>query len=366
MSKIATISQVILQRIRSQAYNGRIPGERALATEFGVDFKTVNRAVTLLVQQGTVQRRRGLGTFVTPLDQPRILTIGLCFFKTSDPGRDPIFARFFAAMNRAIKAHGMRLDVTALADVGPIELGLGELTDRFRRQVLATNSDGLIYLGNVDVALLEQLRAERPTIVVAHTPPDVHFDCVRRDVRAAVGDAVRRLHWLGHRRIALASYAQTAAGYDLFEKEAGYATTTAELGLWQQVLRVSDATAATLPQLIVESELRPTAIICTESTLALALVEYGPALGLSLPHDLAIITFDDGEIGRYTRPTLTGITAYGETLAEHAVNRLVERLTGRQREPINDILPCVVTERASHVATRTSVPDGHTPGVSHP
>lgn len=356
MSKIATISEVLLQRIRSQAYGEKIPGERALATEFGVDFKTINRAVSLLVEQGAVQRRRGLGTFVTPLDHPRTLNIGLCFYKTSDPGRDPIFARFFSGMNRAIKAHGMRLDVTALADVGPIELGLTEMTERFRRQVLAANSDGLIYLGNVDVALLAQLRAERPTIVVAHLPPGLGFDCVRRDVHRAVGDAVRRLHRLGHRRIALASFLQPLTDYDLLDKEAGYAAATAELGLWQQVLRVSDATAATLPQLIAAAEVRPTAIVCSESTLAMALIEHGPALGLSLPRDLAIITFDDGEIGRYTQPTLTGITAYGETLAEQAVKRLVERLTGRHREPIDDTLPCVVTERTSHLST---------PGVGH-
>lgn len=350
MSKVDGIAQVILTRIRTNAYAGKIPGERALAAEFGVDFKTANRAITGLVRQGTLVRKRGLGTFIAPTDRRRGLTLGLCFFKMSDPGRDPVFTRFFAGVNRAVKAHGMRLDVTALADVAAEGGSWNEQLVRFRKQALAADPDGLIWLGNVHTQVIELLRADRPTLVIAPTPEAMRFDSVRRDVRAGVADAVRHLHRLGHRRIALATYHLTAEAYDLVEKEAGYADAMAELGLAGQVLRLAYPPEAKAAQLVLDAEPRPTAVVCSESTLGLALIGHGPGLGLSLPQDLAIVAFDDGDLGLYTRPAMSSIAAFGEELAHHAVQRLLDRLDGTLTERIDDRLPCTFSERASSTA----------------
>jgi DNA-binding LacI/PurR family transcriptional regulator len=350
MSKVDGIAKVILKRIRTNAYTEKIPGERALAEEFGVDFKTANRAVTALVEQGALVRRRGLGTFIAPVGQRRELSIGLCFFKMSDPGRDPVFTRFFAGMNRAIRAQGMRFDVTALSDVAAPGLLMAEQSLRFRTQVLASDPDGLIYLGNINPELIGQLRADRPTIVVDQTPDELGFDSVTRDVRSGTADAVRHLHRLGHRRIALATYQYSGPAFDLDEKELGYASAITALGLTGQLLRLGHPNEPGIVPRILACDPRPTAVVCTESTLAMQLISQGPSQGLSLPADLAIISFDDSDLGLHTLPTLSSIVAFGDELATHAVQRLLDRLDGKAVGRIKDVLPCPFIERGSSIA----------------
>lgn len=346
MNKIAGIAQVIRTRLRTNHYADKIPGERALASEFGVDFKTANRAVTTLVEEGALIRRRGLGTFIAPARQRRNLTVGLCFYKFSDPGRDPVFTRFFAGMNQAITTQGMRCDVTALSDLAVEDMPAGEQAERFRVRALASDPDGLIWLGNVDTQLIELLRADRPTIVIGPTPEAMRFDSVRRDVRAGVADAVRHLHGLGHRRIALMTYHRSAASYDLAEKESGYTEAVAGLGVPAQILRVAFPPEAKPAQLVLDAQPRPTAVVCSESTLGIALLRHGERLGLP-PSDLALVAFDDGEVGSYTSPSMSGITAFGEDLARLAIQRLLERLDGGAVGPIDDRLPCVFTARGT-------------------
>lgn len=349
MSKVDSISEVILGRIRTNAYVGKIPSERSLATEFSVDFKTANRAITTLVEQGTLVRRRGLGTFVAEVNQRRNLTIGLCFFKYSDPGCDPVFTRFFSGMNSAISALGIRLDLTALRDVVAVGATAAEQLARFRKQALAANPDGLIYLGNINTQLIEMLRADRPTIVATQTPDSMQFDSVRRDIGKGVADAVRRLHALGHRRIAYAThhYDDGLPAYDLQEKERGYRSAAAALGIETQVLQVTYPPDAKLVQLILDAQPRPTAIVCAENDLALSLFQHGPQRGLVIPDDLAVISFDDGDMGLHTSPNLSSIVAFGDELARLAVQKLLDKLDGRITGRINEVLPCPFTERAS-------------------
>jgi len=353
MSKIDGIAQIILKRIRTNAYIDKIPGERALAAEFSVDFKTANRAITALVKQGTLIRKRGLGTFIAPINARRDLTIGLCFFKYSDPGRDPVFNRFFAGMNREVKIHGLRLDVTALSDVvGSTPQPLHEQITLFRKQVLAPNPDGLIYLGNINTQLIELLRSDRPTIVVAQTPDAMQFDSVRRDVGDGIAAAVRRFHALGHRRIALATYLFDFEAYALTEKESGYQSAVASLGIDPQILTLTFPPEGKLAQLVLDAKPRPTAIVCAESTLGLAIINHGPALGLRIPQDIAVISFDDGDSGSYANPPLSHIIAFGEDLAHHAVQRLIEKLDGKANGRIGDVLPCPYFEHQSSGSQR--------------
>lgn len=346
MSKIAGISQTILTRIRTNTYVDKIPSERALAAEFGVDFKTANRAITMLVEQGTLIRKRGLGTFIAPVNQRQDLTIGLAFFKFTDPGRDPVFNRFFAGINRESRALGLRLDVTALADVaGTPPMPLAQQIARFHESVLAPNPDALIYLGNVQLDLIEQLRADRPTIVVTQTPESFGFDTVCRDVGGGIATAVRHLHGLGHRRIALATYRHAEDAYDLAAKELGYHQVIAELGITPSVLISDYYQPMHIAQLVADS--RPTALVCTESTLALNLIRHAPALGLRIPTDVAVAAFDDGDVGSITHPTLSNLVAFGDELAHHAVKRLIEKLDGKIEGRIHDQLPCPFFPRES-------------------
>lgn len=59
----------VLQRIRSRDWppGALIPGEEALAEEFGVARATVNRALTALAEAGVIERKKRAGTRVAEL-----------------------------------------------------------------------------------------------------------------------------------------------------------------------------------------------------------------------------------------------------------------------------------------------------------
>ena len=59
----------VLRRIRSREWppGGLIPGEEALAVEFGVARATVNRALTALAEAGVIERKKRAGTRVAEL-----------------------------------------------------------------------------------------------------------------------------------------------------------------------------------------------------------------------------------------------------------------------------------------------------------
>src|SRR5262249_60691985 len=55
------------QLIESQDFSeGRMPPERALASELGVGRRSLRRALDILEQEGRIQRHQGRGTFVQP------------------------------------------------------------------------------------------------------------------------------------------------------------------------------------------------------------------------------------------------------------------------------------------------------------
>lgn len=53
-------------RIARGELSGRMPAERDLASEYGVAYGTIRRAMEVLRERGLVESVHGRGTFVTP------------------------------------------------------------------------------------------------------------------------------------------------------------------------------------------------------------------------------------------------------------------------------------------------------------
>ncbi len=64
-SKHENIKNDIQARIRKGLYHGKIPGVRDLADEYGVNVKTIQKAVASLIREGILSARVGQGSFVT-------------------------------------------------------------------------------------------------------------------------------------------------------------------------------------------------------------------------------------------------------------------------------------------------------------
>ena len=76
----------------------------------------------------------------------------------------------------------------------------------------------------------------------------------------------------------------------------------------------------------------PTALLTANSFLAFGAIAAAESLGLSVPGDLAIASFDDFEIGP-REPILTCVDQPAGDIAELAARRLLARLRGDDSEP---------------------------------
>ena len=75
-TKTALIEEALKRGIRQGLYVDRVPPIFTLAKEFGINFKTVRKAVTSLAKAGILESTRDRGTFVSPKGAALVAKLG--------------------------------------------------------------------------------------------------------------------------------------------------------------------------------------------------------------------------------------------------------------------------------------------------
>ena len=94
-------------------------------------------------------------------------------------------------------------------------------------------------------------------------------------------------------------------------------------------------------------KIRPTAIFCQNDRTALGCYDALREAGLSIPHDVSVVGYDDEEISRHLRPRLTTCVLPHRAMGRWAVERLEEPYSQeRKRYPVTKI-ECSLVPRDS-------------------
>lgn len=202
--------------------------------------------------------------------------------------------------------------------------------------------------GRADGALLLDLRTDDwripflddlglPTVLVGAYDQPNGFSCVRTDDAAPVREIVAHLRAAGHERIAHVSgpldYVHSKARAEAYVEAIG----------GDALLREGDFTAASgrarTAELLALPE-RPTAILYSNDTMAIAGLSYARSQGLSIPHDLAISGFDDDHLSAHLSPALTSVSSDPAARGRAAARLLRADILGAQ--PRTEIVDCNV------------------------
>lgn len=208
--------------------------------------------------------------------------------------------------------------------------------DLFRaRQV-----DGmLIYpTSHRDLDHLRPLRRANHPIVLLVGDPDAGIDAVCMDQRRGAYKAVRHLIDMGHRRIGLLDGSQRLGNLEKRDGclqalgEAGIASDP-DLSVDPQGVSVERGYRAT--ETLMQRANRPTAIFCSNDSLALGALRWALQQGLRVPADVAIVGMDNIEFGEYAAVPLTTVNYAAETVTRMAVDRLMRLIAagGQLPEP---------------------------------
>ena len=97
---------------------------------------------------------------------------------------------------------------------------------------------------------------------------------------------------------------------------------------------------------------RPTAIIASNDQMALATLEVARSLGLRVPEDLSLISFDNTPLMRFTQPPLTAIDQPIAATASKAVELIIAAKSGAEPPAALTVITADLVERGSVAAPR--------------
>jgi LacI family transcriptional regulator len=153
---------------------------------------------------------------------------------------------------------------------------------------------------------------------------------VSMDDEGSARQATRYLIECGHRRI---GFIAGAPDYNLSGwRVEGWQAAMADAGLSTQGLLAegdfSYASGQLASRHLLAQEDRPTAIIASNDQMALATLEVARELGLAVPGDLSLISFDNTPLVHFTRPPLTAVDQPIALTASKAVELIIAAQKG--------------------------------------
>jgi LacI family transcriptional regulator len=175
---------------------------------------------------------------------------------------------------------------------------------------------------------------------------------VSMDDEGSARTATRHLVAHGHSRI---GFIAGSSEYNLSAwRVDGWKAAMGEAGLSTEgLLEQGDFTYASgeaAARRLLQRPDRPSAIIASNDQMTLATLDVAGELGLAVPHDLSVISFDNTPMMRFTRPPLTAIDQPIAATASKAVELII---AAQKDEP----LPSALTVITGELVERGSVAD---------
>lgn len=337
-----------------------IPSRKSLSTEYGVDLRTVQRAIASLLDDGTLTAHGGRGTFVrqesrseqktfSGANGARRQSIGVVVDQLINPGEMGPRA-ISAAIHSAIRTGAPEFVQVSFDSYSDSVETMAEREKETLDLVEQENLAGLIVWhsgGEQTVRKLQQIiNSGVPVVLIDRYSEGLDCDFVGVDNTYAAMEAVNYLVSLGHRRIGFLAPLEQISSIE--ERLAGYrdALTRAQLEPSPDLeFRLPLARSLDLASLAVElndvvdrmrqASDRVTAVFAVNDFLAHLLSNSLIEHGLDVPGDVSVVGFDD--IDRYSprTPFLTTMRQPFEAIGERAADLLLRRL----RAPKDSVRP---------------------------
>ena len=322
----------LMAAVRAEVLSGkwplhsRLPTDRALSRAHGVGLNTVRRALGSLADEGLLERRRGSGTFV--IGSPATADGSAPVVGMLVPTTRRYFPDLIAGVESVVRQAGGHLLLRSTEQDQSRELNL--LDDLVSQRPAALVVAPTLF-GMVDPAVyLERLSLlELPLVVVERVPSGRHgrtLSYVATDTTEGARLAVEHLRERGRTRVGLMSPRNTATSEQILD---GFRAAVAEYGLDSErsIVRRAGWSEAQLADYAHRvRSLGVDGLLCLGDLTAERLLPHLRRAGLSVPHDLAVVAYEN-EIARDAEMPLTAVVP-----PRFEVGRMAGELLLRQME----------------------------------
>ncbi|MFF1542700.1 LacI family DNA-binding transcriptional regulator [Streptomyces sp. NPDC058291] len=263
------------------------------------------------------------------LSNRRVDAVGLAICRPARLlGLEPFYMEFISGIESVLTEHSCSLLLRLVRDLDE-ETALQARWWRGRQVAGSILVD--FHEDDARVPALKDLGL--PAVAVGHPSLTGGLVSVWTDDATAVAQAVRYLAALGHRRIARVG-GPLSLGHSGI-RSASFESTMAELGL-EEAQQIATGFAgeegARATRALLLSARRPTAILYDNDIMAVAGAAVAAEMGLSVPHDLSLLAWDDSQLCRLTHPTLSAMSHDVHGFGAEVARTLFAVLAGEEVE----------------------------------
>ena len=334
MKKYETVFLSIRRRIESGSIEpgDKLPSESELIRQFGVSRNSVRQAINELSRAGLVETQHGIGTFCKKRDPAQSMLVSLICLRAGSY----IFPRIIQGCNRVMQKNGYTLLLNeSWYDPAEERRVLSSLRDR--------NVDGIILIPvqgegtQTNAELVKKLEDEGHAVVLLDNEYSGYsFSSVVLDDYQA-GVSVARYLWNeGHREIGVL-YSSNYRPKTLRKEGVIRFLSDAGASIPQEWLIGIDGqtsplrTYGQIRALFRQRLTLPTAMVCSGDDEALMFMYQARHHGIRVPEDISLVSFDNSDLSKLSRPRLTSVDHPSEYMGEVAATMLLARL--QRREP---------------------------------
>jgi LacI family transcriptional regulator len=300
---------------------------KEIAKAVGVSTATVSRvlnfdstlSVTAKKRQAIIEAAEALN-YATPRNRNRANQQGLSkvalvhFLRPDQELIDPYYV-------------GLRLGIESRCAALKIETIKVYHTDSMPDATLLQSASGVIAIGrqeDEEVAWLK--RHARHVVFADFAPPDDEVDSVQSDLVLATRKLLTALVEMGYRRIAYLGWNDVRA--------MTYVNWMREARLYDEHLARGDNNTEEggyrAAKILLSEGHKVDALVTFNDNMAVGAYRAIHELGLSIPDDIAVASFNDISVAQFMNPPLSTVHLPAEEIGETAVELLLERASGRE------------------------------------
>lgn len=326
--------QMIYNELKAKIQSGdyasgsQLPFERELCESFGVQRITVRKALDLLVQDGLIHKRPGLGSFVSESTcaEAEPSFAGSLLFVMNKSQNDlhnnssAYNAQLFFLMEQLCREAGYILLYTGISNNSEI-----------RALMEQHHVIGAFLVSTVEQPIVDAfMQTELPLLCLNHSDPRILS--VLPDNQTGIAKAVSHLAAHGHRRIAFIG--GPPVSHNANERLQAFIFSMNDQGLplcpdlvfrgdwtYEGSQRIISQMFASLPR-----SNWPSAIIAASDMMAIGATEAIHQNGLSVPRDISVIGFDNIDLCKLCFPQLTSVGPDARRMANIAVELMTTML----------------------------------------
>ena len=344
----------------------RIPTETQLSRHLDISRTTVRIALQRLEVEGLIQRTAGRGTFVAHQSQEHAASRTIGYITHSF--HNEIHSIMLSSAETELRSAGYQVifsNATTLAEEAAI-----------LQQLLDENVAGLLIWTSArpradTVAVLEEFqRRGIPIVFIDRLIDGIEADYVASDNFGGAYELVSHLISLGHEHIVqLMPNINGLRAVD--ERHRGYAAAVRDRGLpvyapwkldpperpefhetdiYSLVGEKSQQIIEQVVRLMNAVETKPTAVACINDILAIITISALREIGISVPHEVSVVGFDDISMASHIGVPLTTVAQNAYELGKSASKQLLDRLEGDDSPPRACTVPTRLRIRASTAA----------------